>query len=189
VRADIVAAFDEIGAAQANGKPPTTLVAGSALGESGVVVCCHRFCGGMHFRNAPPHHFICFQMSQARVELRMAGQVVRRELPAGSLIIHPAGLDCAADTDDSVDTLTVVIDPAWLALAAAEGSERQAQLIERVSSYDHSLLALARTLAFESTDDYPNGPLFWNEVASRFIDQLAALLAICRRCRSGRAAC
>jgi AraC family transcriptional regulator len=38
----------------------------------------------------------------------------------------------------------------------------------------NSLLALARTLAFESTDDYPNGPLFWNEVASRFIDGLAA---------------
>jgi AraC family transcriptional regulator len=67
-----------------------------------------------------------------------------------------------------------VIDPAWLALAAAEGSERQAQLIERVSSYDHSLLALARTLTFEGTDDYPNGPLFWNDVASRFIDHLAA---------------
>ena len=99
---------------------------------------------------------------------------MRHEPPAGTLTIHPAGFDCAADGDDSVDTLTVVIDPAWLALAAAEGSERQAQLIERVSSYDHSLLALARTLAFESTDDYPNGPLFWNEVASRFIDQLAA---------------
>jgi AraC family transcriptional regulator len=47
-------------------------------------------------------------------------------------------------------------------------------LIERVWGYDHSLPALARTLAFESTDDYPNGPLFWNEVASRSIDQLAA---------------
>ena len=174
MRADIVAALGEFGAAQANGDPPTTLVAGSAPGESGVAVFCHRFYGGMHFRNAPPHHFICFQMSPARVELRMAGQVVRHEPPAGSLIIHPAGFDWAADADDSADALTVVIDPAWLALAAAEGSERQAQLIERVSSYDHSLLALARTLALESADDYPNGPLFWNEVASRFIDQLAA---------------
>jgi AraC family transcriptional regulator len=173
VRADIVAALGEFGAAQANGDPPTTLVAGSAPGESGVAVFCHRFDGGMHFRNTPPQHFICFA-SQIRVELRMAGQVVCYEPPAGSLIIHPAGLDWAADADESVDALTVAIDPAWLALAAAEGSERQAQLIERVSSYDHSLLALARTLAFESTDDYPNGPLFWNEIASRFIDRLAA---------------
>jgi hypothetical protein len=73
-----VAALGEKGAAQANGTvqangdPPTTLVAGSAPGESGVAVFCHRFYGGMHFRNSPPHHFICFQMSQARVELRMA---------------------------------------------------------------------------------------------------------------------
>ena len=97
---DIVAALGENGAAQANGDPPTTLVAGSAPGESGVVVFCHRFYGGMHFRNTPPYHFICFQMSQARVELRMAGQVVRHEPPARTLTIHPAGLDCAADTDD-----------------------------------------------------------------------------------------
>jgi hypothetical protein len=62
VRADIVAALGEKGAAQANGTvqangdPPTTLVAGSAPGESGVAVFCHRFYGGMHFRNSPPHH-------------------------------------------------------------------------------------------------------------------------------------
>jgi len=174
VRADIVAALGEFDAAQGNGEPPATLVAGRAPGESGVAVFCHRFYGGMHFRATPRDHCICFQMSQARVELRMAGQVVRHEPPAGSLIVHPAGFDGAADADDNVGTLTVAIDRAWLALAAAEGSERQAQLIERVSSYDHSLLALARTLAFESTDDYPNGPLFWNEVASRFVDRLAA---------------
>jgi hypothetical protein len=68
-------------------------------------------------------------MSPARVELRMAGKVVRHEPPAGSLIIHPAGFDGAADADDNVDTLTIAVDHAWLALAAAEGSERQAQLI------------------------------------------------------------
>jgi AraC family transcriptional regulator len=100
-------------------------VAGSAPGESGVAVFCHRFWGGMHFRATSRHHCICFQISPTRVEPRMAGKVVRHEPPAGSLIIHPAGFDCAADADDSVDTLTVVIDPAWLALAAAEGSEHQ----------------------------------------------------------------
>ena len=61
MRADIVAALGEFGAAQGNGEPPTTLVAGSAPGESGVAVFCHRFDGGMHFRNTPPQHFICFQ--------------------------------------------------------------------------------------------------------------------------------
>ena len=93
MRADIAAAFGELEAAQANGEPPTILVAGSAPGESGVAVFWHRFDGGMHFRNTPGHHLICFQMSQIRGELRMAG--VRHEPPAGSLIIHPAGFDWA----------------------------------------------------------------------------------------------
>jgi len=77
----------------------------------------------------------------------MAGQVVRHEPPAGSLIIHPAGFDGAANADDNVDTLTVAIDRARLALAAAEGSERQAQLIARVSSYDHIDRRAARHLS------------------------------------------
>jgi AraC family transcriptional regulator len=103
----------------------------------------------------------------------MAGRVLCHEPPVGSLAIGPAGIDCAGDADGTFEFLFVGIDPAWLALAAAEGSERQAQLIECFWGYDHSLLALARTLAFEGADGYPNGPLFWNEVASRFIDQLA----------------
>ena len=172
MRADIVAALGEFDAAQANGEPPTTLVAGRAPGESGVAVFCHRFYGGVHFRATLRHHFISFQMSQVRVEHRMAGQVVCHEGSAGSLTINPAGFNCAVDADDSIETLSVTIDPAWLTLAAAEGSERQAELVERMWGYDHSLLALARTLAFESTEDFPNGPLFWNEVASRFIDRL-----------------
>ena len=164
----------EVDVAQANGDPPTTLVAGSAPGERGVAVFCHRYYGGMHYRATPRQHTICFQMSRVHVERRMAGRVVRHEPPEGSLTIHPAGFDCAADADDSFEALIVTIDPAWLTLAAAEGSERQAELIERVWGYDHSLLALARILTFESADDYPNGPLFWNEVASRFIDRLVA---------------
>jgi AraC family transcriptional regulator len=45
---------------------------------------------------------------------------------------------------------------------------------ERLSGYDQALLDLARTLALESAADYPNGPLYWNEVASGFIDGLVA---------------
>jgi AraC family transcriptional regulator len=36
------------------------------------------------------------------------------------------------------------------------------------------LLDLARTLALESAEGYPNGPLYWNEVASGFIGGLVA---------------
>jgi AraC family transcriptional regulator len=174
VRRDIVAALGEFDAAHANGEPPTTLVAGSAPGESGVFIVGARYDGRMHFQFSPSWHTICFQMSPARIERRVAGRVLCHEPPVGSLAIGPAGIDCAGDADDTFEFLLVGIDPAWLALAAAEGSERQAQLIECFWGYDYSLLALARTLAFESAGGYPNGPLFWNEVASRFIDRLAA---------------
>jgi AraC family transcriptional regulator len=43
-----------------------------------------------------------------------------------------------------------------------------------LSGYDQALLDLARTLALESANGYPNGPLFWNEAASGFIDGLVA---------------
>ena len=174
MRRDIVSAFGEFHAAHVNGEPPATLVAGSAPGESGVFIVSARYDRRMHFQFSPSWHTICFQMSPARIERRVAGRVLCHEPPVGSLAIGPAGIDCAGDADGTFEFLLVGIDPAWLALAAAEGSERQAQLIECFWGYDHSLLALARTLAFESADAYPNGPLFWNEVASRFIDRLSA---------------
>jgi AraC family transcriptional regulator len=174
MRSEIMTRVAEVYAAQADGGPPTTLVAGSAPGETGVSVLGVRYDGGMHFQAAPRWHCICFQMSPVRVERRMVGGVVRHEPPVGSLAISPAGSDCAADADDTVETLLVAIDTAWFALAATEGSERQARLIECFWAYDDSLLALARSLAFESGEDYPNGPLFWNEVAARFIDRLVA---------------
>jgi AraC family transcriptional regulator len=59
-----------------------------------------------------------------------------------------------------------------LALAAAEASGLEARLNEHLSGYGQALLNLARTLALESADDYPNGPLYWNEVAGSFIDSL-----------------
>ena len=48
------------------------------------------------------------------------------------------------------------------------------QLIGCLFGYDQALFDLARTLALESAADYPNGPLFWNGVASDFIDNLLA---------------
>ena len=49
-----------------------------------------------------------------------------------------------------------------------------AQLIDRLSGYDQALFDLARGLASESASGYPNGPLFWNEIASALIDGLLA---------------
>jgi AraC family transcriptional regulator len=160
---------------QADGCSPTMLAAGSAPGESGVSVLSVRFQGGAHFSATPRQHLIWFQTSpQARFECRIAGRALRNEAPAGSLAICPAGVDSAADAEESVDAILVAIDPGQLALAAAEDSALEAQLIERFSGRDRMLLELARSLALESADGYPNGPLFWNEVASGFIDGLVA---------------
>jgi AraC family transcriptional regulator len=158
---------------QQDGRFPTILAGGSAPGESGVSVLSLRFLDGMHFKATTRQHLVWFQ-SPMHIECRMADRTLRHEAPAGSLAICPTGIDCAADTEESVDATIVAVDPGQLALAAAEDSTPEAKLIERLCGYDEALLALARTLVSESADDYREGPLFWSEVASSFIDGLMA---------------
>jgi AraC family transcriptional regulator len=159
--------------AQEDGGSPTTLAAGSAAGESGVSVLSLRFRGGAHFSATPRQHLIWFQMSsQVRFQCRIGGRALRHEPPAGSLAICPAGVDCAADAEASVDAVLVAIHPGHLALAAAEDSALEARLVDRLSGRDQALLDLASTLASESADGYPRGSLFWNEAAGGFIDGL-----------------
>ena len=67
----------------------------------------------------------------------------------------------------------IAVDPGQLTLAAAEDLV-DAQLIDRLSGYDQALFDLARGLASESASRYPNGPLFWNEIANALIDGLLA---------------
>ena len=161
--------------AQEDGGMPTTLAAGSAPGESGVSVFRARFEGGVHFASAARQHQICFQMSPpSRIERRLAGQSLRHQSPAGLLSICPAGTNCAADSEDTFDSVLVAIDPGQLALAAAEETAFEARLTGCLSGYDQALLDLARALVSESTGSYPNGPLFWNDVADRFIGGLIA---------------
>jgi len=159
--------------AQGDGSLPTTLGAGSAPGESGVFVLNARFQGGMHFSAKPRRHHVFFQVSeQAHFECRIADRALSHEPQAGSLAICPTGADYCADASASVEAIVVVIDPGKLALAAAEGSALDAQLIERFTGYDQPLLDLARDLALESANGYPNGPLFWDEIASTFLGGL-----------------
>ena len=160
--------------AQQDGGAPTTLAAGSAPGESGVSILNFRFDGGMHLLATPRCHCICFEMSQVRVEKRMAGRIAHYERPVGSLTINPAGYDFAADADEDVEILVVAVDPGRMALAAAEGALPEAQLIERLGGEDPALFALARTLALENVHNYPSGALSWNEAASSFVDGLVA---------------
>jgi AraC family transcriptional regulator len=174
---DITTGIGDLALAQQDGGLPTTLAAGSAPGESGLAVINVRFQGSFHLTATLRRHLVCFQwplVRQTPFECRMADRRLSHQPPAGSLAICPAGIDCAADAEGSVDAILVAIEPRQLALAAAEDSALEAQLIERLSGYDQALLDLARLLALESVYDYPNGPLFWNEVASTFIDGLIA---------------
>jgi AraC family transcriptional regulator len=167
--------IDELHLAQANGSRPTMETNGSAPGESGVSILRLRFQDGAHFSATPRQHLIWFQTSPpVRFDCRIAGRTLRHEARADQLTICPAGIDCAADAEDSSSAILVAIDPGHLALAAAEESSLDAQLIERFSDRDRRLLELARILLLESADDYPNGPLFWNDVASGFIGNLVA---------------
>ncbi len=151
------------------------MVAGSAPGESGISVRSMQFRGGAHFSATPKQHLVWFHLSPpARFDCRIADRTLQHHMPAGQLSICPAGADCAADSDQGLDALLVAIDPAYLALAAAEGSALDAQLIERFSGLDRQLLELARILVLESADNYPNGPLFWNDVASGFLGNLVS---------------
>jgi AraC family transcriptional regulator len=77
-----------------------------------------------------------------------------------------------AESQGSTEAILVAIDPGQFALAAAEGSAFEAALIERLSGGDRALFNLARSLALECADGYPNGALFWNGMASTFIEGL-----------------
>jgi AraC family transcriptional regulator len=172
----MIAEIGDLRLAQEDGGAPATLAAGGAPGESGVTVLKVRFRGGMHLAATMRRHLVCFQMmaGQPRFECRMADRALSHAPPDGSLAVCPAGIDCAADTSGGIDAILIAIDPSRLALAAAEDAALGAQLIERMSGCDPALLDLARRLAFEIARDYPNGPLFWNEIAAEFIDGLVA---------------
>ena len=170
------AGIGELCLAQENGELPTTLASGSAPGENGLTVLKLRFEGGLHLTTTSRQHLICFQQmtESCSFECRFADRTVSHEPPTGSVAICPAGIDQAADAVGSLDVLVIAIDPGRFALAAAEDRALDAQLIERFSGYDRPLLSLGCTLALESASDYSNGPFFWNECASAFIDGLVA---------------
>jgi AraC family transcriptional regulator len=159
--------------AQADGGLPTVAAAGSAPGESGVFVFNARFHGGGHVSGTPRAHHICFHLTpSAHIDSRMAGQARSYNPSRGSLAISPAGADYTADGQGTTEAIIVAIDPGQFALAAAEGSAFEAELIECFSGCDQALFDLACSLAVECAGGYPNGPLFWNGIASTFIDGL-----------------
>jgi AraC family transcriptional regulator len=163
----------ELRLAQADGSSPTAVAAGSARGESGVFVFGARFQGGRHISATPRLHHILFHViPNTHVECRIADQVLSHKPPRGCLAICPSGADYAADGEGNAELITVAIDPDRFALAAAEGSAFEAELIERLSGCDQALFDLARGLAVECASGFPNGSLFWNGMATTFIEGL-----------------
>lgn len=158
-----------------DGGPPVTFQTDEPPGESGVRVLRALFDGGAHFSATTAQHLVFLQMSpHLRLDCRMAGRRLRHETAQGALAICPAGVDSSADTDGTADMLVVAVKPTQLALAAAEDSALEAELPERLSGYDRTLQQTAQSMAAETAQGYPNGPLFWSEVASRFIGRLVS---------------
>jgi AraC family transcriptional regulator len=152
---------------------PTLLDASSAPGESGVSVLRLRFAGSSQYAATLQRHFVRFQMHPwVRLDGPPASQGLGNDAEVGSFAIHPAGMMCTADVDETADVLMITIDPGRLALAAVENREVGAQLRERLSGYDDALFDVARVLAVEGAAGYPNGPHYWNDIASSFLDGL-----------------
>ena len=161
--------------AQGDGGPPSTRASGSGPGENGVAIVSLRFRGGVHMHATPRQHVVWFHTSpRVRFDCRLERRALRHELSAGFLAICPAGVDCAADADEDADAILVAIDSGRLALAAAEESTLDAQLLERFTGCDRMLFDYALRLVKESADGFPNGPLFWNDLASGVITSLLA---------------
>jgi AraC family transcriptional regulator len=158
---------------QADGSLPIALAAGSAPGESGVFVFGVRFQGGGHLSATARQHHICFPLfPTVRYDCRIADRVLSHKPSQGCIAICPAGADYSADGDGTTEAIILAIDPRQFALAAAESAAFGAELIERLSGYDQALFDLARSLVAECADGYSSGPLYWNGMATSFIEGL-----------------
>jgi len=102
----------------------------------------------------------------------LGGQRLVHSTSLGAIAICPAGQECSVVADAAADALIVVVKPSRLALAAAEESAVEAQLMERLQGYDQELLTIAQSLARERASRHPEAPLLWNEMADDFVGRL-----------------
>ncbi len=167
--------FGEFQLTRKSGDHTVTPNARSAPGESGVSVARVKFDEPAHFSAKSRQHLVFLQLSpRLRLECNIAGRSLQHETFTGSLAICPAGVDCSVTSDAGADALMLAVDPSQLSLAAAEDSAIEAQLIERMSGYDRNLQSTAAALASQSAQNYPEGPLAWNETAYGFVNGLVS---------------
>lgn len=162
--------LDGIELTEADGSLPGLVTVGSAAGEGGVRIAQLSFLDGAHYLSAAADHLAFFHMSApTRIDCRVAGEAFVHEARVGAIGICPAGADTHCHGAGPIETLVVSIDPGALALAAAEDDVPGAQLSPRHSIDDHELYDLAQTMSTESAGGFPNGALYWNDVAAAFI--------------------
>jgi AraC family transcriptional regulator len=160
---------------QGNGLPPTLIARGNAPGESGVSVLHAHFRDGGHLSSVDDSHLVFLHLSEAAwVECCLAGERLAHQAQLGTMGICPSGADCIVESTSDIEGLIVAIDPGALALAASEGSAPFVDVIPCLADKDLELLRLGRILAQECRADYPNGPLYWHELADRFIERVLA---------------
>ena len=153
--------------------PSAIHVASSARGESGVSVTRLQFQRSAQFRASQTQHLVFMQLSpHLRLDCRIAGGRLRHEPTTGSVAILPAGVDGSVGSNTVADVMVVAVKPGRLALAAADDLAVEAQLRERISGHDRTLLAIARRLAAESETGYASGLRLWNQTANNFINRL-----------------
>ena len=153
--------------------PSAIYAARTAQGESGVSVTCLQFQRFAQFRAATTQHLVFMQLSpHLRLNCRIAQRRLRHESITGSIAILPAGVDSSVGSNMAADVMVVAVKPGRLALAAAEGSAVEAQLRERLSGHDQTLLEIARQLKLESETGHANGLRLWNDAADNFVNRL-----------------
>jgi AraC family transcriptional regulator len=168
-----VTKFGDIHWAEQDSGPPNILGTESPPGESGVSVARLRFAKAAYFNATAEHHRIYFQQSpHLHLECRMGGSRLVHHASRGAIAICPAGQHCSVVSDVAADALVVVVKPGRLALAAAEETALEAQLIERLHGDDQELLAIAHLLARESAGRYSEGPLLWSAMTDDFVGRL-----------------
>jgi len=160
---------------QGDGLPPAPIAQGSAPGESGLSILNARFRDVAYVKATGERHLVFLHLSEpAWVECRMGSNRILHQARFGTMGICPSGVECVAECWDEIETLLVSIDPAALALAGSEKSQHSVDVIQRLAGQDIELFHVGQMLTRECRAGYPNGPLFWHELASKFIDRILA---------------
>jgi AraC family transcriptional regulator len=153
--------------------PSAVHAARTARGESGVSMLRTRFQRMAQFTASQTQHLIFMQMSpHLRLDCRVSGGRLAHETTTGSIAICPAGVDASVTSNTTADLMVVAVKPGRLALAAADDMAVEAQLRERISGHDRTLLEIACRLANESAAGHASGLRLWNDTANDFINRL-----------------